>query len=212
MNTKTVTGKLVYKFADLFLVQWEDMLKLYPKAKYFGSLFQEGVMIFVTLGTQDKPFTRLLEMIQKQIDNGNIKEKVVVQAGYTKFESDDMKIFDYVDGDDFNNLIEEADILITHGGVGSIFTGLRAGKRIIAVPRLAKYGEHTNDHQIQIVSNFDSKGYLIKVNSDEEMEDAIKRVKNLNLISGNLIMINLLKDQKNIQIIINFCFLNSDML
>ena len=83
-------------------------------------------MIFVTLGTQDKPFTRLLEMIQKQIDNGNIKEKVVVQAGYTKFESDDMKIFDYVDGDDFNNLIEEADILITHGGVGSIFTGLRA--------------------------------------------------------------------------------------
>ena len=134
-------------------------------------------MIFVTLGTQDKPFTRLLEMIQKQIDNGNIKEKVVVQAGYTKFESDDMKIFDYVDGDDFNNLIEEADILITHGGVGSIFTGLRAGKRIIAVPRLAKYGEHTNDHQIQIVSNFDSKGYLIKVNSDEEMEDAIKRVK-----------------------------------
>ena len=134
-------------------------------------------MIFVTLGTQDKPFTRLLEMIQKQIDNGNIKEKVVVQAGYTKFESDDMKIFDYVDGDDFNNLIEEADILITHGGVGSIFTGLRAGKRIIAVPRLAKYGEHTNDHQIQIVSNFDSKGYLIKVNSDGEMEDAIKRVK-----------------------------------
>ena len=128
-------------------------------------------MIFVTLGTQDKPFTRLLEMIQKQIDNGNIKEKVVVQAGYTKFESDDMKIFDYVDGDDFNNLIEEADILITHGGVGSIFTGLRAGKRIIAVPRLAKYGEHTNDHQIQIVSNFDSKGYLIKVNSDEEMEE-----------------------------------------
>ena len=136
-------------------------------------------MIFVTLGTQDKPFTRLLEMIQKQIDNGNIKEKVVVQAGYTKFESDDMKIFDYVDGDDFNNLIEEADILITHGGVGSIFTGLRAGKRIIAVPRLAKYGEHTNDHQIQIVSNFDSKGYLIKVNSDEEMEDAIKRVKKI---------------------------------
>lgn len=39
MNTKTVTGKLVYKFADLFLVQWEDMLKLYPKAKYYGSLF-----------------------------------------------------------------------------------------------------------------------------------------------------------------------------
>ena len=39
INTKTITGKLVYKFADLFLVQWEDMLKLYPKAKYWGSVF-----------------------------------------------------------------------------------------------------------------------------------------------------------------------------
>ena len=39
INTKTITGKIVYKFADLFLVQWEDMLKLYPKAKYWGSVF-----------------------------------------------------------------------------------------------------------------------------------------------------------------------------
>lgn len=135
-------------------------------------------MIFITLGTQDKPFTRLLEMIQKEIDDGVIKEKVVVQAGYTKYKSSDMEIFDYVSGDDFNKLISEADILITHGGVGSIFTALRAGKKIIAVPRLKKYGEHTNDHQLQIVNNFDSKGYLIKVNNDEEMDKAIKRMKN----------------------------------
>ena len=54
-------------------------------------------MIFITLGTQDKPFTRLLEAVQREIDNGNIKDKVVVQAGCTKFKTDDMEIFDSKD-------------------------------------------------------------------------------------------------------------------
>ena len=64
-------------------------------------------MIFVTLGTQDKSFERLLRDIQKQIDLGNIKEKVVVQAGFTKFDSKDMEIFDLIPMDDFDKLIED---------------------------------------------------------------------------------------------------------
>ena len=44
-------------------------------------------MIFVTLGTQDKSFNRLLEKVDRQIDLGNIKEKVIVQAGFTKYNS-----------------------------------------------------------------------------------------------------------------------------
>ena len=89
-------------------------------------------MILVTLGTQDKTFPRLLHAIQKQIDNGNIKDKVVVQAGSTKFESNDMEIFDLIDRDKFAQLISECDLLITHGGVGSIITGLKNNKKIIA--------------------------------------------------------------------------------
>lgn len=38
-HSKTITGKLVYKFADLFIVQWESMLKLYPNAVYWGSVY-----------------------------------------------------------------------------------------------------------------------------------------------------------------------------
>ena len=68
-------------------------------------------MILVTLGTQDKSFERLLRDIQKQIDLGNIKEKVVVQAGFTKFDSKDMEIFDLIPMDDFdkylNNFYEQ---------------------------------------------------------------------------------------------------------
>ena len=92
-------------------------------------------MILVTLGTQDKQFKRLLDNIQKEIDAGNIKDRVVVQAGYTKYNSKDMEIFDLIDRDKFNDLINKCDLLITHGGVGSILTGLKNNKKIIICPR-----------------------------------------------------------------------------
>ena len=87
-------------------------------------------MIFVTLGTQDRSFKRLLEAIQKQIDNGNIQEKVIVQAGHTKFDSKDMEILDLIDRDKFTELMSKCDLLITHGGVGSILTGLKNNKKV----------------------------------------------------------------------------------
>ena len=90
-------------------------------------------MILVTLGTQDKSFTRLLDAIQEQINKKTIKDKVVVQAGFTKYQSDDMKIFDLIDREEFSNLIDECELLITHGGVGSILAGLKKGKKIIQI-------------------------------------------------------------------------------
>lgn len=118
-------------------------------------------MIFVTLGTQDKGFERLLKEIDRCIDKGIIKDKVIVQAGHTKYESKNMEIFSEVSKDEFERLMSECDLLITHGGVGSIFDGLKKDKKIIAVPRLKKYNEHTNDHQLEIVSEFSKCGYLL---------------------------------------------------
>lgn len=136
-------------------------------------------MIFVTLGTQDKSFVRLLESIQKQIDNGKIKEEVVVQAGYTSFSSKNMKIFDYMDKDDFDNFMKKCDILITHGGVGSIMTGLNAGKKIIAAARRKEYGEHTNDHQVQIIRRFEKEGYLVELNDFDKLHKTIEKAKKM---------------------------------
>lgn len=132
-------------------------------------------MIFVTLGTQDKPFTRLLEAIQKQIDNGNIKDKVIVQAGYTMFHSSDMEIYDLINMERFDKLIKDCDILITHGGVGNILTGLKYNKKIIAATRLKKYGEHTNDHQLQIVDKFADEGYILKLEDFDKLDEALKK-------------------------------------
>jgi len=136
-------------------------------------------MILVTLGTQDKSFVRLLNAIQKQIDNGNIKDRVVVQAGYTAFESKEMEIFDYMLKDDFEKFMATCDLLITHGGVGSIMTGINAEKKIIASARLKEFGEHTNDHQIQIVERFNRDGYVIALNDFDKLDEALEKAKKL---------------------------------
>lgn len=131
-------------------------------------------MILVTLGTQDKSFSRLLDAIQKQIDLGNIKERVVVQAGCTKYKSNDMEIFDLIPIDDFDELMSECDLLITHGGVGSIISGLKNNKVVIAAARLQKYHEHINDHQLQIIENFSNSGYLLKLDDFEKLGDLLE--------------------------------------
>lgn len=134
-------------------------------------------MIFVTLGTQDKQFKRLLKDIDECITNGVIKDNVIVQAGYTKYDSKSMKIYDLLDKDEFDKYIKECDLLITHGGVGSILTGLKNNKKVIAAPRLAKYNEHMNDHQLQIVSRFSEMGYILAYNECDDLSYIIEKSK-----------------------------------
>ena len=134
-------------------------------------------MILVTLGTQDKEFSRLLKAIDREIEKGNIKEKVVVQAGCTKYESKNMEVLDLVPQDEFEKLMSEADLLITHGGVGSIVGGLNKNKTVIAAARLEKYGEHLNDHQLQIISNFTKAGYILNLEDFDKLADVLEEAK-----------------------------------
>ena len=136
-------------------------------------------MILVTLGTQDKQFYRLLDAVQKQIDKKVIKDRVVVQAGCSSdFKSNDMEIFDLIPMDEYDKLIEECDVLITHGGVGTVITGLKNDKKVIAAARLEKYGEHVNDHQLQIIENFANSGYILSLDNFDELDKVLKQSKN----------------------------------
>lgn len=137
-----------------------------------------AILIFVTLGTQDKAFPRLLEAIQRQIDNGNIskEEKIIVQAGCTKFKSKHMEIKHYMSIKKFEQLVEEADLIISHAGVGTILTALKKNKKIIAAARLKEYGEHVNDHQLQILENFSEAGYLLALKDFERLDVLLKQV------------------------------------
>ena len=138
-------------------------------------------MILVTLGTQDKEFPRLIQAVEKQIELGNIKDEVIVQAGSTKYESDKMKIVDYIPIKEFSSLLEQADFIITHAGVGSIIEGLKNNKKVIVVARKKEYGEHVNNHQEQILENFGEQGYIIPVYNLEDLSEALEKVETFEL-------------------------------
>lgn len=137
-------------------------------------------MILVLLGTQNNSFHRLLEEIEKNIENENIKEQVIVQAGYTKFETKTTKqkveIFNTIPKKELDNLIEKANLVISHGGVGSMITANQKGKKVIAVPRYKKYHEHVNDHQVETIEIFAKRGYVFPIENVEQLEDALKKI------------------------------------
>lgn len=152
-------------------------------------------MIFVTLGTQDKSFSRLLEAVEKCIDLGYIKDEVIVQAGVTDFKSDKMKIYNLLSMEMFDNYIKNCDLLITHGGVGSILNGLKNNKKVIAAARLKKYDEHESDHQIQIIDEFVKSNYILNLDDFDKLGEVIetsKKYKFKKYISNNKKFVDLI--------------------
>lgn len=118
-------------------------------------------MVFVVLGTQGNPFPRCLLMIEELIDKVHPEHEFLVQLGNTKYQSDKMKLFDYVPESDFKELIAKADIVITHAGSGALFNAIKQGKKTIAVARLARYKEMLNDHQTELVTKLTKEGYIL---------------------------------------------------
>lgn len=150
-------------------------------------------MIFVSLGTQDKPFVRLLDYLE----HSNIKDKIIVQAGFTDYESKKLEIHKYLDKDDFDKYIDEADLVICHGGVGTIVSCLNKNKKVLAVPRLSKYKEHQNDHQLQIVNAYYQKGYLVMMNDGDDFDDKVREALNFKpkkIVSNNDLFVKKLKE------------------
>lgn len=130
-------------------------------------------MIFVTLGTQDKTFPRLLKAVEKLKTN----EQIVMQIGSTEFNTKkkNIKIFKYLSLDEFNNYMTKADVVITHAGVGTIIHGLKLHKKMIVAPRLKKYKEHVNDHQTQILKTFSDSEYILPLYDFEDLEKLLKK-------------------------------------
>ncbi len=152
-------------------------------------------MIFVTLGTQDKKFRRLLDAVEKI----NINEKIVAQIGSTEFESKKMEIHKFMTIDEFNKNMEDARIIITHAGVGTIILGLKLHKKMIVAAREKKYKEHVNDHQKQILNVFSQDGYILPLENFDDLEELIKKdFTPKEYISNNKNFIKKLDDEINL--------------
>ncbi len=124
-------------------------------------------MIFVCLGTQIFQMNRLLIELENLVESGKISEPIFAQTGKSDYKPKNYEYKDFLTPDEYQEKVNEADLIITHGGTGAITKALKAGKQTIAVPRLFKYKEHENDHQMEIVNFFTDSGYILKV---EEMD------------------------------------------
>lgn len=145
-------------------------------------------MIFVTVGTHEQPFDRLLKCIDKMVEERRINDKVIIQKGYTDYEPKHCESYKLISYDDMQKYIKEADIIVTHGGPASFIAPLVIGKIPIVVPRRKDYNEHVNNHQLEFSKEVEKRmGNIIVAETDEEIEDAIinykekiKKINNLN--------------------------------
>ena len=128
-------------------------------------------MIFITLGTQNVQFERLLKEIDRLIDNKIICEKVIVQSGFTNYKSNNFETKKLLSINELNKLIKKADLIITHGGVGSILDAIKENKKVIAIPRLKEFNEAANNHQEQIINKFAELGYIKACNNITNLEN-----------------------------------------
>lgn len=134
-------------------------------------------MIFVTLGSQKFQFNRLLQTIDNFIEEKKIEEDIFAQIGYSDYRPQNYKYKKFLEYEEFVEMEEKASIVITHGGTGAIIGAVKKNKKVIAVPRLSKYGEHVDDHQLQLISQFSSQNLICGVKDCKEIVGALEYVK-----------------------------------
>lgn len=135
-------------------------------------------MIFVTLGSQKFQFDRLLKALDKLVAEGKITDSIFAQTGYSDYKPEHFDYKPFMDRDEFNGMQDACDLVITHGGTGAIVGALKKGKKVIAVPRLSCYGEHVDDHQLQIVDEFAKSGFILECQDCDELWKCMEEVKN----------------------------------
>ena len=134
-------------------------------------------MIFVILGTQKFQFNRLLKMLDTLVEKKVISEPICAQIGYSTYQPKYYEYHQFFSEEDFQKKIAESDYIIAHGGLGSMMSSMRAGKKIIVVPRSAHYGEHVDDHQYQLATLFQSRGHLLMAESERELVEAYCKIR-----------------------------------
>ena len=133
-------------------------------------------MIFVCVGSRNYPFNRLFEKLDELCEEDFIKDKIFAQIGTSTYKPKHFEYKDFISQEEFMQKVKQADLVISHGASGSIMKALNAGKKVIAVTRLEKYGEHINDHQIQNNEAFASNGYVLAVYEMDELKDALQKI------------------------------------
>lgn len=142
-------------------------------------------MIFVTVGTHEQQFDRLVRAIDSLVETGKITEPVFVQTGYCTYRPAYCEYEEFLSYDQIMSYMDDADVVITHGGPSSFLEAMAAGKVPVVVPRRVKYGEHVNDHQIDFVRVVAERlGGIVPVYDISDLTHAIERAREMSSCNG----------------------------
>lgn len=131
-------------------------------------------MIFVTVGTHEQPFDRLVRKVDELVKSGAIREEVFIQTGYSTYEPRHCTWSKMLPYSEMTEKVAQARIVITHGGPSSFIMPLQLGKTPIVVPRQARFDEHVNDHQLEFAGEVARRyGNILVVEDVETLEQVI---------------------------------------
>jgi UDP-N-acetylglucosamine transferase subunit ALG13 len=134
-------------------------------------------MIFLTVGTQF-PFDRLVQAVDEAFDNGLIDEEVLAQIGETSYRPRNFDSVASLEKKVFDERLKQASSIISHAGMGTITMALSNHKPLLVMPRLKRYHEVVNDHQVAIAKKFSELGHILAVYNADDLPDGIRRLKN----------------------------------
>ncbi|HEY4285104.1 MAG TPA: glycosyltransferase [Chthoniobacterales bacterium] len=186
----SVFARMAAPFADYIVVQSATLKKAFPNAAVFDPLEildrprpSKRNLLFATVGVT-LPFDRMIEMVAHLKTNGAIAEEVVFQTGVGGFTPDGLEAFETLPFDRVKSYLREADIVVCHGGTGSVITALREGCRTIVVPRMFEKGEHYDNHQSEITTAFAARGLVIPANTPDELASALQAARAIQPVSA----------------------------
>lgn len=158
---------------------------------------EQCIKIFVPLGTQKFPFNRLIDALNRLVEKGFYQpEEIVMQSSLYEIEPK-FTHYELIPSDQFDELIDRAELVITHSGVNSIISCMKRKKPLIIVPRLKKYGEHVDNHQVEIAELMKRKFDVIEVEDLDKLEEVIELAKHHEYktwVSHNAELVNAIKE------------------
>ena len=134
-------------------------------------------MILLTMGTYPLPFDRMVEAVDLLCKDGLIEDEIFAQIGYTKYIPRYMKYEKLLEKERFDSILSESSALIGHAGMGTITLALEYGKPLLVMPRLKKYGEHVNDHQLGTAVKFEELGCILVAYEEKDLPEKINALK-----------------------------------
>lgn len=136
-------------------------------------------MIFVTLGSQKFQFDRLLKELDKLVESGVVCDEIIAQIGASTYIPKHYESIRFMDREKFAETMDRCSVVITHGGTGVIIGAVKKRKKVIAVPRLSRHGEHVDDHQLQLLHQFDDLKIICACYDVEHLGDCYKQLEEM---------------------------------